>query len=210
MIKRYCLAFDLRNDPALIRQYRYVHSKEGMWPAIPKGIKAVGIFDMEIYLSGTRMYMILETPTDWDYDSQMALCGTLEKQAEWNEYVWQFQQRLPYAKNGEKWMHMEKVFHLHPIDNHGSALTGYPEKSYTIPTKRWVSFINTEQTPDQLIPKDFNCNDVLDLQLYQIGTRICLIAETLPDFNWQQNMPPAISANGSLMEKVFDLDRDFE
>jgi len=111
-MKRYCMALDLRNDPEKIRQYKYYHTKEGIWPEIPKGILEVGITDMEIYLLGTRMFMILEAPEGWDFDKQMARLGKLEKQPEWEEFVWQFQAPLPWAKPGEKWILMEKVFDL--------------------------------------------------------------------------------------------------
>jgi len=111
-MKRYCMALDLQNDPEKIKQYKYVHTKEGIWPEIPRGIKEVGITDMEIYLIGTRMFMILEAPDGWDFDTQMAKLGKLEKQPEWEEFVWQFQAPLPWAKPGEKWIIMEKVFDL--------------------------------------------------------------------------------------------------
>jgi L-rhamnose mutarotase len=111
-MKRICMSLDLRDDPEKIKQYKYVHTKEGIWPEIPRGIKEVGITDMEIYLIGTRMFMILEAPADWDFDTQMAKLGKLEKQPEWEEFVWQFQAPLPWAKPGEKWMIMEKVFDL--------------------------------------------------------------------------------------------------
>jgi len=224
MQKRYCLAFDLRNDPALIRQYRYVHSKEGMWPDIPKGIKAVGILDMEIYLHGTRMFMILETPAGWDYDSEMARCGTLEKQAEWGEYVWQFQQRLPYAEHGEKWMHMENIFRLSPSGLKETATSGYSEPVYLPPTKRFVSILDLENNPrlnshyswsgspeglSAKVKEEIKNTGILDVQIYHIGTRLCLIVERAPDFQWNNPLRQSLPGTWILMENVFDLNRDF-
>jgi len=112
IMKRYCLSLDVQNDPEKIRMYKYYHTKEGIWPEIPRGIKEVGITDMEIYLVDTRMFMILEAPEGWDYETQMARLGKLERQPEWSEFIWQYQAPVPWAKPGEKWVMMEKVFDL--------------------------------------------------------------------------------------------------
>lgn len=111
-MKRYCLALDLQDDPEKIRLYRHYHTKEGIWPEIPVGIKEVGILDMEIYLLGNRLFMILEVPDGWDFGLEMAKLGQLERQPEWEVFVWQFQAPLPWAKPGEKWILMEKIFDL--------------------------------------------------------------------------------------------------
>lgn len=109
---RYYYALDLRPDSELIRQYRHVHSPEGMWPEIPEGIKAAGCLDMEIYLTGNRMVMIVDIPKGADIDEVFSKMGRMDRQDEWAEFVWQFQQALPHAKEGEKWMLMEKVYDL--------------------------------------------------------------------------------------------------
>ncbi len=58
MSRRFCLTLDLKNDPKLIAQYKRYHEK--VWPEIIESIKDSGIEDMEIYLLGTRMFMIME------------------------------------------------------------------------------------------------------------------------------------------------------
>ena len=68
---RYCQTLDLRDNPELIAEYRRLHSAEGIWPEIMAGIRAVGILEMEIYLLGTRLFMIVEAPADFDWDSAM-------------------------------------------------------------------------------------------------------------------------------------------
>lgn len=247
MQKRYCLAFDLRKDPALMKQYKYVHTREGIWPEIPKGIKEVGIKDMEIYLWDNRMFMILETPVNWDYDSEMARLGKLERQAEWGDYVWQFQQLLPYSKNGEKWMHMENVFQLNPTGLKETGNNGYTEPVYDKPTRRFCATLDLKDNPDLIsqyryyhspaahwpeIAKGIKQVGILDMQIYLIGNRMFMIAQTVPDFNWdvqmqklstlekqkdwetlmkkfQQALPGTQEFKWELMENVFDLDRDF-
>ena len=112
MKKRYCLTLDLKNDPELIRQYRYWHEPVNIWPEIPQGIRESGLDDMEIYLRGTRMFMIVEAVESVDFDSAMKKMATLPRQPEWAEFVAKFQQQLPDAKGDEKWMMMERVFKL--------------------------------------------------------------------------------------------------
>lgn len=112
MSKRYCLTLDLKNDPELIRQYRYWHEDKNIWPEIPRGIRECGLTEMQIYLRGTRMFMIAETEDHVDFDAAMTKMATLPRQKEWAEFVARFQQQLPEAKGDEKWLMMERVFKL--------------------------------------------------------------------------------------------------
>ena len=82
-MKRYCQTLDLKEDEQLIKEYCYWHSPEHIWPEIPEGIRAVGILNMEIYRLGTRLFMIVETPDDFDWDAAFARLATMDKQAEW-------------------------------------------------------------------------------------------------------------------------------
>ena len=64
-VKRYCQTLDLRDSPELIAEYRKRHSQAEAWPEILAGIREVGILEMEIYILGTRLFMIVETPLDF-------------------------------------------------------------------------------------------------------------------------------------------------
>jgi L-rhamnose mutarotase len=112
MLKRYCLTLDLKDDPELIRQYKYWHEDKNIWPEIPRGIREVGFNEMDIYLRGTRMFMIVEADESVDFKVAMAKMATLPRQKEWAAFVAKFQQQLPDAKGDEKWMMMERVFKL--------------------------------------------------------------------------------------------------
>lgn len=111
--KRYCQTLDLRNDPALIATYRRLHSKEEIWQEIIDGIRSVGILEMEIYLLGTRLFMIVETPTDFDWKEAMERLAHLPRQAEWEALTARYQQTSPDASSAEKWQLMERIFHLY-------------------------------------------------------------------------------------------------
>ena len=69
--------------------------------------------EMEIYILGTRLFMIVETPLDFDWDSAMARLATLPRQQEWEEYMAIFQDCNPNATSNEKWQMMERMFHLY-------------------------------------------------------------------------------------------------
>lgn len=110
--KRFCLTLDLKDDSELIEEYKYWHRSENIWPEIPRGIREVGIIDMEIYLLGNRLFMIMETAEDFDFDKQMAKLADLPRQKEWEAFVSKFQKSDQDAKSSEKWKMMERIFKL--------------------------------------------------------------------------------------------------
>jgi len=112
MNKRYCLTLDLEDDPALIAEYRRHHQK--IWPEITSSIKDSGIVDMEIYLLGTRMFMVMEVDARFSFDAKTKSDHANSKVREWEELMWKFQKPLPAAKPGEKWLLMERIFKLEP------------------------------------------------------------------------------------------------
>ena len=112
-VKRYCQTMDLRDNAELIRKYKEAHDRDHFWDEIKQGIRSVGILEMEIYILGTRLFMIVETPLDFDWDSAMAHLATLPRQEEWEAYVAQFQQCNENATSDEKWRMMERMFYLY-------------------------------------------------------------------------------------------------
>lgn len=112
-VKRYCQTLSLKDNPELISAYRKAHCKEEAWPEIREGIRSVGILEMEIYILGNKLFMIVETPLDFDWDEAMKKLATLPRQAEWEEYVANFQQCAKGATSDEKWQMMERMFYLY-------------------------------------------------------------------------------------------------
>jgi len=112
-VKRYCQTMDLRDNAELIRKYKEAHDRDHFWDEIKQGIRSVGILEMEIYILGTRLFMIVETPLDFDWDSAMARLATLPRQEEWETYVAQFQRCNENATSDEKWRMMERMFYLY-------------------------------------------------------------------------------------------------
>ena len=110
--KRYCKVLNLQNDTDLIRKYIDVHKPQNIWPEIPKGIREVGITNMEIYLHGNLAFMIMDTVPGFDHDKAMKKLALLPKQKEWEEFVSQFQQAGDKAATPEKWQAIERIFKL--------------------------------------------------------------------------------------------------
>jgi L-rhamnose mutarotase len=110
MSRRYCLALDLQDDPQLIAEYRRHH--EYVWPEVAQSIRDSGIEDMEIYLLGTRLFMIVEVSERFSFDAKSEADRDNPKVQEWERLMWKFQRPLPQAKAGEKWILMERIFKL--------------------------------------------------------------------------------------------------
>ncbi|KAA1244768.1 L-rhamnose mutarotase [Aquimarina sp. RZ0] len=110
--KRYCLSCDLKNDPKLIETYKKYHAAGNEWPEITKSIKDAGIVDMQIYLTGNRLFMIMEVDDTFDPVKKAAMDAENPKVKEWETLMDTFQQRLPWAENDEKWVPMEQIFKL--------------------------------------------------------------------------------------------------
>ena len=109
-MRRYCLALDLKNDPKLIREYEAHHRT--VWPEITESIHSSGIESMEIYRVQNRLFMIMEVNDQFSFEAKGKADAMNEKVQQWEQLMWKYQEAMPGAKPGEKWMLMEKIFQL--------------------------------------------------------------------------------------------------
>jgi L-rhamnose mutarotase len=109
-MKRHCLALDLKDDPGLIAEYEEHH--RNVWPEILESIRRSGILSMEIWRTGNRLFMVMETTDDFSFERKAETDVADPKVQEWEALMWTYQQALPGAKPGEKWRLMERVFSL--------------------------------------------------------------------------------------------------
>jgi L-rhamnose mutarotase len=109
-MKRFCLALDLVDDAQLISEYERYHT--AVWPEILESITGSGITSMEIYRVSNRLFMIMETTDAFSFDKKGAMDTGNAKVQEWEQLMWRYQQALPFAKPGEKWVLMTKIFAL--------------------------------------------------------------------------------------------------
>ena len=109
-MRRYCLALDLNDDEKLITEYEAYH--QNVWPGIKKSITDAGIASMEIYRTGNRLFMIMDTDDSFSFEKKAVMDNSNPKVQEWEQLMWKFQRSLPWAKQGEKWVLMDKIFML--------------------------------------------------------------------------------------------------
>ena len=113
-VKRYCRTMQLREgDSKFIEDYRHAHSEGVIWKEIIDGIRQVGILEMEIYILGTKLFMIVETPVDFNWDEAMERLATLPRQQEWETFMSRFQDCSADASADEKWQMMDRMFYLY-------------------------------------------------------------------------------------------------
>jgi L-rhamnose mutarotase len=108
--KRYCLALDLKPDANLIEEYEVHHKK--VWPEIIDSIKGAGITALEIYRTGNRLFMIMEVNEIFSFEAKQKADAANAKVQQWETLMWQYQQALPLAAPGQKWVLMNKIFEL--------------------------------------------------------------------------------------------------
>lgn len=109
-LKKYCWALDLKDDPVLIEAYKAYHEK--VWPEILDSIQSAGIEQLEIYQVANRLFMIMQVNENFSFEKKATMDAANPMVQKWETLMWQYQQALPSAKPGEKWLLMEKIFEL--------------------------------------------------------------------------------------------------
>jgi L-rhamnose mutarotase len=109
---RRLLLLDLKDDPALIAAYEDWHRPGRVPQSVLDSIRAAGIIAMEIYRSGNRLAMVMETGPDFDPGAKAAADAADPEIIAWEALMSQFQQPLPWAEPGEKWLAAERIFTL--------------------------------------------------------------------------------------------------
>lgn len=109
-VNRYGLALDLVEDPRLIEEYENYH--KAIWPEIKQSILDSGITAMEIYRFHNRLFMIIETVPGFSFEEKNRADRANLKVQEWEQLMWKYQQAVPAARPGEKWVLMERIFKL--------------------------------------------------------------------------------------------------
>jgi len=109
-MNRYCLTLDLIDDQELISEYENYHQQ--IWPEIRDGIVGSGIIAMQIYRFSNRLFMIMDVNDTFSFEAKSAADAVNVKVQEWETLMWKYQQAVPGAKPGEKWVLMNKIFDL--------------------------------------------------------------------------------------------------
>jgi len=107
---RHCLTLELQNDAAKIAEYKRYHEK--IWPEIRDSLFAAGVTQMEIYLQGTRLFMIMDVSDDFSFEKKAQMDASNPKVLEWEALMGNFQAVPEGADPVRRWQVMEKVFDL--------------------------------------------------------------------------------------------------
>jgi len=115
-------ALDLKDDPSLIAEYEHWHRPENVWPEIVDSLRDAGVRDLEIFRAGNRLVLMLDVGDDYSAERKAASDAANPHVQEWETLMWKFQQALPFAQPGEKWVAMQPIFSLQ------AALAARPDR----------------------------------------------------------------------------------
>lgn len=110
IMPRHCLTLDLKDDETAISEYKRYHVK--IWPEVKQSLVDAGILEMEIYLAGTRLFMIMDVSDSFSLSAKATADANNARVQEWEALMARFQQELPQSRPGQKWVTMERVFSL--------------------------------------------------------------------------------------------------
>lgn len=115
-MKRLVFALDLANDPALIAEYEAWHRAGRIWPAVVASLRESGLASLEIFRTGNRLCLIMEAPEDFSLEAKVAADAANSEVQAWERLMWTFQRALPWARPGEKWVRMQRIFSLAELE----------------------------------------------------------------------------------------------
>ncbi len=106
----YCL--DLKDDPEIIAGYRKWHAPGAVPAAVTRSIRDAGIAGLDIFLAGNRLVMMLTPGPDFDPVKKAEADAANPEVQAWEKLMWDFQQALPFAAPGQKWVRMDRIYAL--------------------------------------------------------------------------------------------------
>jgi L-rhamnose mutarotase len=109
-LKRYCFTLDLKNDDKLIEEYEAHHKK--LWPEVLQSFQDAGIENLEMYRTGIRVVMLFDVNDSFSFEKKDQIDRNNPVIQKWEALMAQYQQALPGALPGEKWVLMKRIFKL--------------------------------------------------------------------------------------------------
>ena len=114
-MKSFAMTLDLKDDSSVIEEYKRHHHE--VWPDVICGLRSIGIQKMKIFLLGTRMFMYIETPDDFDpLTDFQRYTDSSPAAAEWDVMMRKYQVQADGAREGEWWAGVEEVFDIDWFD----------------------------------------------------------------------------------------------
>ena len=111
-MQRLAYALDLRHDPAMIAEYEAWHRADRIWPSVIGALLRAGIVNLEIFRAGNRLFLLIDAPDDFSPESRASADASNPDVQSWERLMWSFQEALPFAAPGQKWVPMRRIFSL--------------------------------------------------------------------------------------------------
>ena len=110
-MNRYVFTVNLKADPGIVESYTRHHRE--VWPEVQASLRRAGVEEMDIYLLGRRLVMVVELRGGLDYRTAFkSHVSSSQRVAEWERLMKSLQEPPAEARAGEWWAAMEPVFHL--------------------------------------------------------------------------------------------------
>jgi L-rhamnose mutarotase len=109
-VQRYCFALDLVDDEARIAEYEAHH--RAVWPEVEDSFQRAGIEQVELYRTGNRLFMLLDTRDDFSFEKKQQIDEADPVVQKWEALMSTYQHPLPWASKEEKWVLMKPIYKL--------------------------------------------------------------------------------------------------
>jgi L-rhamnose mutarotase len=109
---RHVLLLDLVDEAEAIARYEAWHAAGAVPREIVHSIRDAGIISMDIYRSGTRLVMVMETDESFDPATKAAADAANPAVIDWETRMSTVQRPLPWAEPGAKWIEAARIFSL--------------------------------------------------------------------------------------------------
>jgi L-rhamnose mutarotase len=125
-MNRHVFTVNLKNEPGIVETYTRHHRE--VWPEVQASLRHVGVQQMDIYLLGRRLVMVVEMQDGLDYRAAFeSHASSSQRVAEWERLMKSLQEPPAEARTGEWWAFMDPVFHL----EQGAAIAHVADRSRT-------------------------------------------------------------------------------
>lgn len=106
------LLVDIVDEPEAIAAYEAWHAAGAVPAPIVASIRAAGITAMDIYRTGGRLVMVMETDATFDADAKATADAASADVQAWEAKMDTVQRRLSWAAPGVKWVQAARIFSL--------------------------------------------------------------------------------------------------
>lgn len=108
MTDRFIFALDLIADEQKISEYEAHH--KGIWPEVEDSFRRAGIENVELYRTGNRLVMMLETNQNFSFEKKKQVDEADPVVQKWEALMSTYQQPLPWAGEDGKWTLMQQIY----------------------------------------------------------------------------------------------------